>query len=368
MRLSIFTLAAALAMTVAAAKQTPLMEQSAAAESDLFSLHADLVKIPSVTGQEHDVAEYLYKYLEKSNFTVEKLPIDDGPRENIYAYRGEKRDTKVLLTSHIDTVPPFLPYEDHGDWVSGRGSSDAKASVAAQITAAKELESDDVSLLFVVGEETDGIGMKQAHKMGVKWETVIFGEPTELKLAVGHKGLILANVKASGKASHSGYPELGSSATEKLVTALYKLQNLEFPRSELLGPTTLNIGTIRGGVAANVLPAEAIATLAIRVATELDTVMKKLQDAVAEVDDVELEITGSYGEQTCDYDVAGFDTITVSYGTDIPNMSHKLYKRKYLYGPGSILVAHGPDEYVEKKDLERTVKGYKKLVKHALSA
>src|SRR5690606_17954531 len=156
-------------------------------------LHKSLVEIPSVTGDENAVSAWLAEYLISKNFTVETQVVGKDGRENIFAYVGKTRATRVLLTSHIDVVPPYIPYKETINAIYGRGSSDAKASVAAQIVAVEELlaekkiQEGDAALLFVVGEETTADGMRKANDLDVEWESVIFGEPTELKLAVGHK-------------------------------------------------------------------------------------------------------------------------------------------------------------------------------------
>lgn len=187
-----------------------------------------------------------------------------------------------MVTSHIDTVPPFWPYERRGDEIWGRGTVDAKGSVAAQIKAVEDLLAQgaigegDVALLFVVGEEVGGEGMRKANDLGLKWDTVIFGEPTELKLATGHKGNLGVKIHAKGKAGHSGYPELGRNANGMLVPALYALMNADLPWSEKYGNTTLNLGRIEGGVAANVIAEDASAAIAIRIADGTPAAVKKI--------------------------------------------------------------------------------------------
>ncbi|KAK9467626.1 hypothetical protein V1512DRAFT_270791 [Lipomyces arxii] len=337
----------------------------------LLYIHRSLVTIPSVTTYEHAAANFLNSYLTSQGWTVELQSVSATPeRVNVFAYRGKTRENKVLFTSHIDTVPPFIPYSVHDGYIWGRGSVDAKASVAAQIVAVSELlESGavgegDIALLYVVGEETDGIGMITANDLNLEFETAIFGEPTESKLAVGHKGLILADVYATGLASHSGYPELGIDANYYLIEALYKMQHLTYPVSELLGNTTFNAGTLDGGVAANVVSATATSSLAIRVAADTEMVVSILKQAVLDIPHVELNVTLTYSPVICDYDVPGFDTYIANYGTDIPHLmgTHK----RYLYGPGSILYAHADNERIGEQELVDSVTGYKQIAAHAL--
>ncbi|RSL81660.1 hypothetical protein CEP51_005683 [Fusarium floridanum] len=340
--------------------------------SRLIDLHKSLVERPSITGSERNVTGFLTAYLQDIGFTVETQPLENN-QENILAYFNSSRKTRVLVTSHLDTVPPYWPYERHGDVIRGRGTVDAKGSVAAQVIAVESLFSDnritegDVALLFVVGEEKGGPGMRDANNLGLSWETVIFGEPTELKLARGHKGGLGFTVKANGKAGHSGYPETGSNAIDSLVRGLGTLQRLELPWSEEFGNSTINIGKIEGGVAGNVIPASASAIGGVRVAAGTpDEVRGLIRRAVSESDsNLEVEFsTYGIGPVPIDHDVDGFETIILSYGTDIPNLkgSHK----RYLYGPGTILNAHSAHEFLTVSDLEEAVKGYRTIITHAL--
>ncbi|CAN6611450.1 hypothetical protein TRVA0_004S04126 [Trichomonascus vanleenenianus] len=352
-------------------EQLPLAKEES--NSKLFDLHRKLVEIPSVSGTEEKVGEFLKEYLENLDYTVETQVVQESPKRfNVYAYPGEKRDTRVLLTSHIDTVPPFFPYRVEGDKIYGRGAVDAKNCVASQISALEELraageiEDGDVALLFVVDEESTGAGMKFANrKTGVdSWETVIFGEPTELKLGVGHKGIALASYSVHGKASHSGYPELGVSANEILVDLLNELLETEWPVDDLLGPSTFNIGKISGGVAGNVVPAEAEALVSVRIAHDHDFVVSKIKQAAESRPRVNLDNLYSVAPQYLSYDVPGFDNIILKYSTDIPNLDGNF--TKYLYGPGSIHQAHGAEEHITFSDLIDSVDGYKRLVKLSL--
>ncbi|CUM48025.1 unnamed protein product [Debaryomyces tyrocola] len=349
------------------------LEDFKVGELSLLSLHKSLVDTPSVSKSELKISQLLKDYLEKAGLTVELQMVGSGQqRYNVYAYIGKVRDTKVLITSHIDTVPPFLPYRIEGTNIYGRGSCDAKGSVATQIMSylslfkSGDLKEGDASLLFVVDEEFSGLGMKAVSKsLNASWESGIFGEPTGLKLGVGHKGIYTFDIEVDGKASHSGYPELGISATEILVPVLDKLLKMKLPESKLLGPSTLNIGMINAGVAQNVLPAKATSNLSIRVADKLSKVREIVLETIGNVEHLTLKSEVQVDAQYLDYKVPGFDSVILAYSTDIPNLSVKL-KHRFLYGPGSIHVAHGANEYIENSDLILAIDGYKKLIKHAL--
>ncbi|KAI3316458.1 Zn-dependent exopeptidase [Xylariaceae sp. AK1471] len=367
--------------------------------SQLVSLHKSLVEISSVTYDENAVGKFLVDYLTERHFVAELQSVPPSntsdsngkPRFNVLAWPSRKRHAspKVLVSSHIDTVPPYIPYarsddELSGDTViAGRGSVDAKASVAAQIVAVFELlrsqsiDPEDVMLLFVVGEERTGDGMRYFSDTVASldpppnFKAAIFGEPTEGKLACGHKGFFGCDITAHGKAAHSGYPWLGKSAIEILMRALVKILDTDLGSSEDFGNSTINIGTIEGGVALNVVSEKAAARIAGRVAIGPESeggkiVTQRVKDILKSVDEEAFDVScrNGYGVVRCECDVQGFETITLNYGTDIPNF--KGNHTRYLYGPGSILVAHGPDEAIKLKDLETGVEDFKKLILHAL--
>ncbi|ERT00245.1 acetylornithine deacetylase [Sporothrix schenckii 1099-18] len=356
--------------------------------ADLVQLHKNLVRIPSISGAEANATAWLADYLRARGFTVLIQPVAPGNgRANLWAYVGTTRQTRVLVTSHIDTVPPFWPYERKtadgrllsdddpvttSDVLWGRGTVDAKGSVAALVVAVDRLlRSDairegDVALLVDVGEERGGDGIRAANRLGLAWEAVIFGEPTRLKLGRGHKGGLGFNVTAHGKAGHSGYPEQGDNAIDRLVRGLSALLGVRLPGSAEFGNTTLNIGTIHGGVAANVIPETAAATVSVRVAGgTLEGIQKQIAAAVLAVEpSLALDFAYGRGPISLDYDIDGFDTVVLNYGTDIPGLQgdHK----KYLYGPGDILVAHSDHEHLLVADLEGAVEGYKTLITESL--
>lgn len=356
---------------------------------DLVGLHKNLTQIESMSGHEGSVGKWLESSLKSQGYTVELQEVGKD-RWNVLAWPGDKRDARLLITSHIDTVPPFIPYASHTHksttTIYGRGSVDAKGSVAAMIIAANSLLSsveitpNDFAFLFVVGEEVSGDGMRAANSLNLSPKRVIFGEPTEAKLASGHKGILLFKLRVHGKAAHSGYPWLGRSANAVLAKALAALLELEkkLPSSEHYGVTTVNIGKVQGGVAANVVAEAAEAQVAIRIAAGTPEEIKKaVQDTVESVakefkdgkDDkvVDIEFSAGYGPVPIDADVPGFESMVVNYGTDIPNFNLTVKDQKrYLYGPGSILVAHSDHEALTLDELELAVKDYKRLILHCL--
>lgn len=367
---------------------------------DLLALHKHLVETSSVTGTEHDVGDFLVDYFTSKSwhYEIESVPPKNNTPEgkdrfNVIAWppsssNGDatRLDPKVLVTSHIDVVPPHIPYSvSEGEVtedtvIAGRGSVDAKGSVAAQLTAVEdllaggELDPEDVMVLYVVGEEQGGDGMRvfsEARSSSLHFKAAIFGEPTENKLACGHKGGMTCEVQAKGKAGHSGYPWLGKSANEVLMRGLLKMLDTDLGSSERYGNTTINVGKMEGGVALNVIPAHASASLMCRIALEPQesghkAVMAKMEEVLASVDDeaLSLECSTGGGVVACDCDVDGFDTVVANYATDIPYL--KGDHVRYLYGPGTILVAHGDDEALTVGDLEDAVEGFKTLILHAL--
>ena len=242
---------------------------------ELFELTQTLINIESVTGREKACAEFVRDYLTARKFQVELQPVA-GDRANVFAFRGTP---EVVLSTHLDTVPPFSPAREDAEFIYGRGACDAKGILASQIVAAERLLDagvEDVALLFLVGEEATSDGAREAnlHPRGSRY--IINGEPTENKLVIGTKGMLRVDIRAEGKMAHSGYPHLGESAVEKLLDILADLRKLPLPQDPLLGASTLNVGVISGGRAANVIPDEAGAQVVIRTVEDSAPLRRKL--------------------------------------------------------------------------------------------
>ncbi len=321
------------------------------------------MNIPSVSGEEQAVGFYLRDYLESLGWTVELQAVSET-QNNVIAYLNAA--PRVWLSTHMDTVPPFIAPTEDDEKIYGRGSCDAKGIIAAQIVAAEELRGEgieDIGLLYTIEEERASTGAKVAnlHPFAAKCEYMINGEPTDNDLAIGSKGTFRLKIRTSGKAAHSAYPEEGESAIEKLIDILSDICDTQFPNDDFFGETTVNIGTIEGGLALNVIPPKAEAGLAIRLTTKREPVEEIIRKVVADRGEIEVL---SCSEPVRMLEVDGFNQKVVRFTTDIPHLPN--WGRPLLLGPGSILVAHTKDEFVLKKDLEEAVGLYTNLVRDLL--
>ncbi|HEX8284047.1 MAG TPA: M20/M25/M40 family metallo-hydrolase [Pyrinomonadaceae bacterium] len=330
----------------------------------LFELTRTLIDIPSVSGDEAEVGRFLASHLESSGWRVESQEAEPG-RANVLATTG--RRARVVLSTHMDTVPPFIASSEDATHIRGRGACDAKGIIAAQVAAAEALRAEgleELGLLFTVDEELGSLGARaaDAHAMARECEFLINGEPTENRLAAGSKGSLRLRLSTRGRAAHSAYPERGRSAIEQMLDVLADVRGLNWPRDEFFGETTCNIGTMRGGTRPNVIPAEAEAELQIRLVTPSDTVKAILEETVAERARVEYL---SAAEPVRMHSVEGFEREVVRFTTDIPYLSN--WGAPLLVGPGSILDAHTDGERVSKRELEESVEIYVRLVKSLLA-
>ncbi len=329
--------------------------------NDVVSLTRALVDIPSVTGEEAAVGRFVFNLLKSAGWDCLTQEVAQG-RANVYAWRGTPT---VLLTTHLDTVPPFVGASEDESHVWGRGSCDAKGIAAAMICAAEALVQEgrsDFGLLFVVGEETDSAGAGKACELDIPCRFLINGEPTDNQLAVGHKGVVQVHLVSRGRAAHSAYPEEGESAIDKLIDALVDMRRAEWPRGDL-GESHLNIGKISGGRAGNVISDHAEALLLLRSVAASSEYVDRLKRVAG--GRVEVEILKTTEPQRLET-VDGFARKVVGFGTDIPIL--RRMGRPLLIGPGSILDAHTAGERVSKSELKEAVGLYAELVKRLNSS
>jgi len=328
---------------------------------NVFELTQALVDIESITGNEAPAGDYIARRLSplaaRSGGQVERLTVEPN-RFNVLATWG---DPVVTLSTHVDTVPPYIPCSEDAEYIYGRGACDTRGIIASMICAVEELVdagTRGVALLFVVGEERNSAGAYHAAKNGRGSRFLINGEPTENKLAVGSKGALRMEVVASGRMAHSAYPELGESAIDKLLDVLQAIRRVPLPADPVLGASTLNIGTIAGGRAPNVIADEARAEVLIRLVDDGEATRRAVHSAAegrAEIRDI-LSIPAAHFRS-----LHGFETTVVAFTTDIPAFSGA-WGEPFLIGPGSIRVAHTAEERVEKRQLVEAVGIYKNLV------
>lgn len=331
---------------------------------NLFELTRKLIDIPSVTGDEQAVGMFLKSHLERLGYTVAMQEVA-ADRFNVFATTNAR--PRVVLSTHMDTVPPYLASTEDDEKIYGRGACDAKGIIAAQITAAERLRTagvQEIGLLFTVDEEQGSSGAQVANQATLEQrpDYVINGEPTDNKLARATKGSLRLSLRTKGRAAHSAYPEQGESAIEKLLNVLESIRWCQWPADELLGETTCNIGVIGGGTRPNVVAEHASAELQLRLVTDAQPVKTMLEDAIAGRAEVEyLSAHAPIHLET----VAGFEQCTVRFTTDIPYLSN--WGTPLLIGPGSILVAHTDHEFVAKRDLTEAVDLYARLARELLA-
>jgi acetylornithine deacetylase len=328
---------------------------------NVFELTRTLIDIESVTPNEGVVGQFLYKQLDalarQFDGSAEIMPVEPG-RDNVFVRFG---NPVVVLSTHMDTVPPFIPSREEAEEIWGRGACDTKGIIASMILAARQLLTEghrNFGLLFVVGEERNSAGALYAAKNPRGSKFIINGEPTENQLALGSKGALRFEIIAKGRMAHSAYPELGESAIEKLLDAMQRVRKVPMPVHPVLGASTMNIGIIGGGRAPNVIPDEARAEIFIRVVDDV-TELRKQVKAAAQPEAAAEEVLFIPAVQLGSLE--GFRTTVVAYTTDIPAFGGA-WGQPFLIGPGTIHVAHTSQERIAKSQLTEAVILYKELV------
>jgi acetylornithine deacetylase len=322
---------------------------------DVVTFTRQLVDIESITGNEAGVGNYLYGELRRIGYQTAKMPVESG-RFNVYATVPDHPQPEIVFSTHMDTVPPFIPSSEDRDRIYGRGSCDAKGIIAAQVAAAERLRSQNlqVGLLFVVGEERDSLGAQIANDHAPPSSKVLInGEPTENRLALASKGTLRVEVTAKGRMAHSAYPELGDSAIDKLIPALARLREMPLPSDPDVGPCTLNIGLIEGGRAPNVIADYAHADLLYRLVGSSRQLREQILATAGDRVEVTFPLELPFLRLRT---VEGLATMVAAFTTDIPKLTN--WGEPLLIGPGSIHVAHTDGEYIDKKQLYEAIELY----------
>src|ERR1700733_3955378 len=335
---------------------------------DPIQLKKQLVDIESTTYREGPAGAFLHEYLTTQRYAVGRMAVappdrsntpgaGSGERFHVYAaLPGITPD--VVLSTHMDPVSPYFGCTEDDEFLYGRGTCDAKGIIAAQVAAADQLRQAGVKvgLLFVVGEERDSAGAAVANLSPKGSRFLINGEPTDNRLALASKGALRVELRAKGRMAHSAYPELGESAIDKLVEALHDVLAMALPVEPEIGPSTLNIGLIEGGRAPNVIADKAEAHILVRLVGPSDEVRKSIVAAVGDRAEVEFSLDLPFVRMRR---VGSLPTMIAKFTTDIPKLT--AWGETFLLGPGSIHVAHTPQEKIAKKDLLEAVNLYIEL-------
>ncbi|HXY31796.1 MAG TPA: M20/M25/M40 family metallo-hydrolase [Gemmatimonadaceae bacterium] len=328
--------------------------------TDVVALAAELLAIESPTGAEGPAVDFVARWLVARgwNVTVQEVAPKRG---NVWASR---QGGGVTLSTHLDTVPPFVRPSLDGQRLRGRGACDAKGIAASMLAAADRLAQqgeERVDLLLVVGEEKGSDGARAANTLPATSRFLVNGEPTESRLASGAKGSLRVTLRTSGRAAHSAYPQLGRSAITPMLELLPTLASVSLPSDDVLGETTVNIGTLRAGTEANIIPDSAEAELMFRLVGDVGEVKRRLEEWVAGRATIEY---GSYIPAQRFHTIPGFDAAPVAYTSDIPLLGR--WGTPLLFGPGSIHVAHTPEEFIDITELRSAVDSYERIVRTLL--
>ena len=327
---------------------------------DVLELTRRLVAVESQTGAEAPATTLLHEALRGLGYEVHLQEVSPG-RHNLYAYR---EPPELVFSTHLDTVPPYVPLREDDDFIHGRGSCDAKGLAAAMVAAAEQLADGGerrIGLLFLVGEEYGSDGARAAASLTPKGRFLINGEPTENQLTIGQKGALEVVITAEGRAAHSAYPEEGASAILPLLDAIEQIRHLDLPTDRLLGKCTLNVGLLEGGVAPNVIPPSARATLLFRTVEPTEELRHRIEKAAGSKVRVDFraEIPAFKGTAP-----DGWDTAVVSFASDLPFLAP--WGQCFQMGPGTIRVAHTDEERIAKAELLEGVERYFQLARDLL--
>jgi len=331
---------------------------------DAVTFTRQLIDIESISGNEAAVGSYLYGELCRIGYQTRKIAVE-GDRFNVFAIHPDHPNPTVVFSTHMDTVPPFIPSSEDADRIYGRGSCDAKGIIAAQAAAAERLQREGiyVGLLFVVGEERDSLGAKVANDHApASCRFLVNGEPTENHIALASKGTLRVELTTRGRMAHSAYPELGDSAIDKLIPALTRLRAMSLPSDPEVGPCTLNIGLIEGGRAPNVIPDYAHADLLYRLVGSSSELRERIPAIAGDQVEVTFPLELPFLRLRR---IDGVPTMIAAFTTDIPKLTN--WGEPLLIGPGSIHVAHTEGEYIEKRQLHDAIDLYCRIAKQLSS-
>lgn len=348
----------------------------------------EILNIDSTTGKEAVLADFLEKGLATGRCKVERFEVGDGTANLLFSWGVPK----LVFCTHMDTVPPYIPPTVSEDVIYGRGTCDAKGQIYAMYEACKILEDkgyDGFGLLLLSGEETGSFGAKSFRDQHPGAEWLIVGEPTDNCMASASKGTKAFEVTFDGKAFHSGYPQYGESAVNMFNDFMNALRSIVFPQDDILGDTTWNIGKLSSDNPQNIISDRLTCRVYFRTTFESDemvsAVMKNMAGPKARLrfgrpkaqdgsdlaaKDVApwqkaMTVTAFGGDAPTRYcTMEGFPVKPVAFGSDAPQLTN--FEKKILCGPGSILVAHRPEEHIVLADLKKAIAAYVDMAERIL--
>ena len=323
-----------------------------------LKLFTEMLNIDSTSSKEAEFADFLECRLATGKCSVERFDVGDGTANLLFSWGTPE----IMFCTHMDTVPPYIPptieeTEDGDSIIKGRGSCDAKGQIFSMYSACLELEKEGCTgfgLLLLSGEETGSFGARHFSKSHPGYKYVIVGEPTDNRMTSASKGTKAFEVTIKGKSCHSGYPQFGESAVNRFVDFANELKNKDFAIDPVLGETTWNIGRLQSENPQNVLSDRLVFRTYFRTTFYSDSqVCEYMENKRCE----DIEITSFGGDTPSSYlTLDGFEKGTVAFGSDAPQL--KNFKKKILYGPGSILVAHTAHEHIKMSELETARNNY----------
>lgn len=301
--------------------------------TEIEKLLIEMIKIPSVSGQEKAIGEFIFDKLKSlGGFKAAKQAVKDG-NFNVVARKGKSR---TWIVAHMDTVPGEVPFKVTGEKIYGRGSTDNKASVAGAIMAARELP--DINLLFTVGEEKDFCGAEMARRI-IGQDKAIVMEATKFEIYTSQRGVIDFVLRSRGEQKHSSLIEKADeNAFHRLISVIDELLKKNW--------TAFNVGVMTGGLAVNIVAGQAEAKISARPETPAERrairmELKKLSKSRR----VEVEILN---------DIPPFETKLKIKGKRKKAFTEMAFlPNSLLFGGGDLSIAHSAEENIARKDLNR---------------
>src|SRR5713101_7922246 len=343
----------------------------ARSEARVVDLLAEFVAIPSVSGSEGPLADRIAEILREAGVEATR------PARNVVARRGEGPPC-LLLNSHLDTVPavegwsadPWTPRIENGR-LTGLGSNDAKAAVAAMLEAFLTAPlPPQGSLLFAAtcDEETGGEGLEKVVS-GLSFDAGIVGEPNDFAVAIAQKGLVKLKLTARGRSGHAARPHLADNAITRSARDALAIEALDFSVEDpYLGGPTAAVTTVRGGIKANVVPDRCELTVDARTVPGLDNdaMIERIRSAVSS--DVEVlsnrlrPVAGDPSWKIARAALSAAGRANVTGFPSVSDLAHLAGRPAIVFGPGTPDQSHAAEESIDLSALARAPEIYRRAI------